>query len=342
MSKVTIRDVARASGVGLSTVSRVVNGNYPVHAQTRARVLKAIEELGYVPDATARSLKTNKTSLIGIAVPDISATTIMQVVRGIECVLSPAGYTMMIASTDEDPAKEQRILDDFLGRKADAVLLTTCQKEPDYFHRLERQGVPFILLERSIHGLNADLVSEEHEVAAEKLTEFLLANGHRRIALVNGGAQIPAAQRRQEGFIRAMHVHGLFVDQRYIIRTSSAGVAKELQTLFTSLPGETWPTAIFATNGRRADATLTALMEMGLRVPEDISLVAYGNVAFGDHTPFRLTYVEQELMQLGELAGELALKRIRQGKRDKPGGVRLTGAPNLILGNTHRRIAERA
>ncbi len=340
MAKATIRDVARASGVGLSTVSRVVNGNYPVNEQTRARVLKAIAELGYVPDAAARSMKTNRTLLVGIVVPDISNASMMQAVRGAERVLAAAGYALMIASSEDNAAGEQRILGDFFSRKVDAVILATCQTDAAYFRRLQTDA-PLVFMERGVPGLEADLVAEDHETAAETLTEMLLANGHRRIALVNGGPHIPAAQRRQDGFVRALRAHGLAPEPRYVIRANTAGSARALRDLFTSLPGDAWPTAVFATNNRRAEVVVSTLESLGLRIPDDISVVSYGNANLGENHALRLTYVDQEPAELGRLAGELVLKRIRQGASGTTGPVRMSSEATIVSGNSHRRIAER-
>jgi len=337
MGKVTIRDVANAASVGLSTVSRVINGNYPVNEKTRATVLKAIEQLDYVPNGVARSLKMKRTQLIGVIVPDVGNTFFMQLIKGIERRLSQNGYTLMIASSDECAEKEKSIVNIFLEKKAEALIVSTCQVEESYFQRQRRHDMPIVFVDRSIPGLDIDMVSEENELCAQQLTEFLIRNGHRRIGIVNSERNVDTSRRRNEGFRRAMAARKLPVHPEHVVEVRGyEGCYKAVRALFEGVPENQRPTALFATNNRRAEITLSVLNEMGIHVPDEVSLVAYGDVSASELLALKVTRIEQDTQRLGGMAADLAMKRIE--KSGAPQSLSITS--QLVVGNSHRAILE--
>jgi LacI family transcriptional regulator len=160
--KATIKDVASLAGVGIATVSRVINGNYPVSDAVCAAVWAAINQLGYRPNVPARSLKTRKSRMVGVVVADLSNLFFMQLVKGLEAELSRHNYSIVIAAHYENPAKEHDIVEMMLENDVAAIVTTTCQRDGTYFRELSGIGVPIILVDRVLTDFETDCVSEDN------------------------------------------------------------------------------------------------------------------------------------------------------------------------------------
>lgn len=309
--KATIKDVAKCSGVGIATVSRVINGNYPVSEAVRAAVWAAIDQLGYRPNVPARSLKTRKSRMVGVVVADLSNLFFMQLVKGLEAQLSSHNYSIIIAAHYENPAKEHDIVEMLLENDVAAIVTTTCQPSGAYFRGLKGTGVPIILVDRVLDDFETDCVSEDNLDASRRITRHLIERGHRRIAVVNGTLTVSTSTLRHEGYLEALREANIPLDPRYIVDAGNGTAYQATTRLLDGLPRDQWPTAMYCTNNRRAEDTLHALMARGLNVPEDMSIVSYGDITLPWMLDTRLTHVDQDLMALGERAGDLTVRRIR-------------------------------
>jgi DNA-binding LacI/PurR family transcriptional regulator len=332
--KATIREVACLSGVGIATVSRVINGNYPVSEAVRADVWKAINTLNYRPNIAARSLKTQKSKMAGVIVADLSNLFFMQLVKGLEKELSAHGYNMILAAHDEDPGKERELVEMLLENNVAAIVTTTCQTDNRYFASLKDTGVPIILVDRVMDGLPLDCISEDNEDASFRAVRSLTDNGHRRIAVVNGLLTVSTAALRYSGYLRALREADIPVFAPYIVDAGNGTAYPATLRLF-SLPARDWPTAMFCTNNRRAEGALRALKELDLSVPRDISMVSYGDISLPWLFSIRLTHVHQDLLALGRRTGELTVRRIEDGG-DR---IREILRSELIIGDSVRSQA---
>ena len=310
MGKTTIKDVAREAGVGIATVSRVINGNYPVSDAVRQRVQTAISQLNYRPDGIARSLKVQKTFLVGVVIADLSNSFFMQLVKGIEKTLSPSGYSIVIADHEENPRKEQQIIEMFLEKKVDAIITTTCQTEACYFEQLRKTNVPIIFVDRLIDGLDIDTVIEDNEANSYDLVSHLIACGHSRIGVITGDTRVHTSRSRYLGYIKALQDHGLQPDPRLTVHGHSIESYDAVRTMLASLSPDTWPSAIFATNNKRAESVLRACMDLGIAVPDTISVASYGNISLPWLFSLKLTHVEQDLVRIGQKTGEMVLRKL--------------------------------
>ena len=306
----TIKDVAEKAGVGLSTVSRVISGGYPVSEEARHRVEAAIMELGYSPNAVARSLKSQKTMLIGVVVADISNPFYMQMIKGIEIVTEKQGYHIMISSSEEDPERERKTVGHFLDRQVDGIIVATCQTDGVALSRIKESGTPLVLVDRHVPGIRFDAVLEDNVSNAYDITLHLIESGHKRISVVNGKTDVSTAFERYQGFLLAHTDSGLSVDERLILDGSKGKAEEAVRQLLGTLEREEWPTAVFATNNSRCETIIKVFMEMNIKVPDDISIISYGNI----HNPWmysvKLTHVCQDVHRLGRKTAELLLEKL--------------------------------
>lgn len=313
----TIADVARHAGVSKMTVSRVINGSGYISQETRLRVEQAIDELGYIPNALARSLRFKQTRTIALILTDITNPFFTTVARGVEDTASEQGFSVIFCNTDESPTEEAEYVNVLMQKQVDGLLLVPTSSSPEALLPLQDQKLPFVLLDRRIPGALADTVRCDSERGAYALTQHLLALGHTRIAILSGPKDVTTAYDRVLGYRRALDEAGLQPDQALIFfgeYTVDGGyhMARE------AIAAQPRPTALFASNNFIAVGAMRALHEAGLAVPDDISLAAFDDLPVsyvGD--PF-LTVIEQPAYLMGVRATELLLERLAGKEPPEP------------------------
>ncbi len=299
----TIKEVAEASGVSTATVSRVLNGNYPVAETTRSRVMEAVDEVGYRPNVLAKSLKTNKTYTVGLVVPDISNVYFMNIAKGVESVISKHGYTLAMGSSDENPEKELRLLQAFKDKRFDYCIVASCLKDFDKLKALIDEDFNLIMVDTYKADLGLNFVLEENEKYSYLLTKYCLDMGHRDVAIVNGIAHISTAAARYKGFLKALDEAGIdfdedmYLDGGYDIDIAYKKVGELLEKKAPSL--------IYATNNRMAEGAMIAIKERGLKIPDDISLVSFGDLELSRLIEPKLTIISQNSYEMGVKSGEI-------------------------------------
>lgn len=299
--RATIRDVAAHAGVSVATVSKVLNERYGVSASTIERVRAAIAQLGYESSLVARSLRNQRTNVIGILVTDIepfSAELLKGAARGIR----GTGYELVVYSAGGEPAHavgwENRFLSRLSGTLIDgAVIVTPTVLAPSY-------GAPVVAVDPHTGGEDVPTVESDNRRGAELATEHLLELGHRRIAFIAGRDDLESARLREEGFRAAMAAAGVPVDPGLVVagdyaEALSANAAHGLLTL----PDP--PTAVFAANDLSAIATMDMALTRGMQVPHDLSVIGFDNIPESTLTRPMLTTVEQPIQLMGQRAIEL-------------------------------------
>ena len=306
----TIRDVAKRAGVAPITVSRVINDSSYVSQETRERVESVIEELGYVPNMLGPSLRFKQTMTLALVLTDITNPFWTTVARGVEDVAQANGYSTILCNTDESEAKQEQYLQMLLRRRIDGILLVPASSsDPKPVHRIQKQGIPVVLLDRQIPDVEVDVVRADSENGAYQLTQHLLSLGHKRIALLTGPQTVSTAVDRFNGFRRALADAGLpdSAAQYYWGEfTQESGCHMTRQALSTVPP----PTALFAANNFIAIGALQALREKGLHVPDDITLVAVDDTPPTFPVDPFLTAVTQPAHEMGRQAAQLLLDRL--------------------------------
>jgi LacI family transcriptional regulator len=317
-SRATIRDVAAHAGVSVATVSKVINARYGVAASTVERVRAAITELGYESSLVARSLRNQRTNVIGILVTDIEPFS-AELLKGAAKAIRGTGYELVVYSAGGEAAHavgwENRYLSRLSGTLIDgAVIVTPTVLAPSY-------GAPVVAVDPHTGGEDVPTVASDNRRGAELAAEHLLGLGHRRIAFIGGRSDLESARLREAGFRAAMAAAGVPVDPRLVVagdyaEALSANAAHGL----LRLPDP--PTAIFAANDISAIATMDMALTLGVQVPHDLSVVGFDNIPESTLTRPMLTTVEQPIQLMGQRAIEL-LVAILDGERPDPRQVRL-------------------
>ncbi len=307
----TIKDVSSKAGVSTATVSRVLNGNYPVSKEAYEKVMDAIEAVGYRPNAIAKSLKMNKTFMIGLVVPDISNPYFMEIARGVENIISPLGYTLTFCSSDEDPEKEIRLLKALNEKRVDYVILASSLKDEKPLKDLMKQGLKIIMVDTFLPNLNVDFVVEDNEKASYQLMDYALKLGHRKVGIVNGILDISTARERYEGFKRALKDHKIELKENYIVNGGYyRDIAYPSVKAMLEKNQDDLPTLLYATNNQMTEGAMIAIKELGLSIPEDISIVSFGEIVLSELVEPKLTVILQNSRTIGEKAGEILIKRM--------------------------------
>jgi LacI family transcriptional regulator len=312
LSVVTLQDVAQHAGVSAMTVSRVINHPARVAPATRQRVEQVIHDLGFVPNALARSLLHGRTHTIALIVSDISNPFFTQVARGVEDVAQRNGYTVIFGNSDESPEKERQYIQALRSRRIDGMLIAPAgSASRPMLELLLRHKNPFVLIDRVIEGVPADTVIGDSVGGARLLTEHLIGLGHRRIALVNGPLEVSTARDRRRGYLEALHAHGiesspLLIVEGYYKRDSGYQAARQL----LALPPDQRPTAIFAGNNFLSVGVIEALREARLAVPQDIAVVSFDDIELASAIYPFLTVVAQPARTFGTIAMQFLLDRL--------------------------------
>jgi LacI family transcriptional regulator len=305
----TINDVAKRAGVSRMTVSRVLNNSGYISQETRERVEKAIAETNYVPNALARSLRFKQTNIIALIITDITNPFFTSVARGVEDVAREQGLSVVFCNTDESEAAEVAYLDILLQRQIDGFLLVPARDSSESIALLQSRAVPAVVVDRRVPHGPVDGVRSDSEQGAYQLIRHLLDLGHTRIAVLSGSSAVSTAVDRVAGYTRALREAGIAINQQQIFFdqfTQGDGYLMARQALAAGTP----PTAIFAANNFIAFGAIRAIREAGLRIPEDISIVAFDDLPQAMIWEPFLTVSAQPAYEIGQRATELLLSRL--------------------------------
>lgn len=321
MSKVTIKEVAERAKVSTATVSRVLNNNYPVSDEVRNEVLKVISELNYQPNGIARSLKINKTNLIGIIVADISNPFFMGVGKGIESVVSKEGYNLIFCSTDESPEKEVRLLNMIAEKKVDGIVISPSTTNSSIIKNIMGYGIKVVLVDRKVNDINVDYIATDDFNGSFLLTESLIKKGHKDIAIINGNLDVSTAKERFDGYKAAMERYGLKIDKDFVLSGNYSTDIAFIETMKLIKKGKL-PTALLSTNNSMAEGVMKAFKSEKIRIPEDISLASFGDITNQEFIEPKITCIKQKPFLMGQKAGELILDKLNdKSKEDNFKGV---------------------
>jgi len=307
---VTRDDVARRAGTSAAVVSYVLNdGPRPVAAATRQRVLDAVKELGYRPNAIARALSERRSRALGLVVSDISNPFIGELAGSIEREAFERGYTVLLGNTMVDEERERRYLRHFIDRQADGLLIVPVGMDQSMIDELNTGTIPVVVLDRPVPGLTATSFLADNEVGAALATTHLLDHGHVSIACLGGPEQLAPTTARIAGWARTVRGAGLAPSLCPLARGTvrrRAGYEVALELLGRSPR----PTAIFATTDEQGIGVLRAAADLGLRIPDDLAVVSFDGIAQGAFCVPRLTTVRQPIASMGHAAVDAVLAQV--------------------------------
>jgi LacI family transcriptional regulator len=308
---VTMKRIAEEASVSLGTVSHVMSGNARVRPGLKRRVMEAVRNLGYQPSLIARDLRRNKTSIIGMVIPDITNPFFPAVVRGVEDVAYQNSFRLILCNTDDDSGKEKSYLHELYSyRIAGLVLIPTVNSHILDLDDLQLSKAPVICLDRRPTDWDGDSVTVDNVNGAFAATSHLLKLGHKTIALITGSQQLDTAAARLDGFLSATRKAKLEIAPEYIQegRFDRLSGYEKIRILLQQRPR---PTAVVCSNDLVAIGVLSGLREAGLRCPEDISVIGFDDIEVSELTDPALTTVFQPGYQMGAKGAALLIKRIR-------------------------------
>lgn len=310
--KITIREIAKQAGVSISTASRAMNGHPDVSDQVRERVKNAASELNFSANPHARALVAGSSRTIGFIVENTAAPFIANIVSGVLDCVTRHGYKIMIFNTNDDPSVEEKAYRTLLNERVMGILITSVKSGSSPFLRLQEEGMPFVLVNRRCEGLETDWVIGDLRHGYGVLVKHLYDLGHRHIAALPGNYDQYAVRERVIGYRLALQDLGLPYRSEYEIFIDDLfdDYYHKVVTVLPTLKPR--PTAIVAHSDYSAIPILQGLHDLGWRVPEDISLVGYDDLAFAPYLRPGLTTMAQPGYRIGEMGAEILLERLAQ------------------------------
>lgn len=305
-----IRDVARLAGVSAMTVSRTLNDPHLVTPQTRARVMSAVRELGYIPNRVARSLTQGRTDIIALVVSDIQNPFFTTVSRGAEDVAQRHGYTLMVGNTDERPEKERDYVEALVSRRVDGVILSTTGEE--HLRLLQERGIPVVLVDRVLPDIEADTVILDAYDGGRQIARHLIEEGYTRVVFIGGTPGNSTVDARLAGCRDTLWEGGIDMPSRRGRLDRSTG-----EQLVSALCDEgDLPEVIIAANNLVAVGAMVEMRRRGIRVPEDVGLACFGEIELASLLDPFLTVIREPAYDAGRVAMDLLHERIRGVQRE--------------------------
>jgi LacI family repressor for deo operon, udp, cdd, tsx, nupC, and nupG len=331
LTMATMKDVAEMAGVSTATVSRALMNPEKVSAPTRQKVEQAVLAVGYSPHALARNIKRNESRTILVIVPDICDPFFADVIQGIERTAAENGYLVLIGDCAQQNQQEKTFINLIITKQIDGMLLLGSNLPFDASKEEQRNLPPMVMANEFAPELELPTVHIDNLTAAFEAVNYLQQLGHQRIACVAGPEKMPLCQYRLQGYIQALRRNNVAVDSQYITRgdfTYDAG-AQALTTLM-ALPSP--PTAIFCHSDVMAIGVLSQAKKMGLRIPQDLSIIGFDDIKLCQYCDPPLTTVAQPRLQIGQQAMLLLLEQL-QG-HSVQSGSRLLESELIIRGST--------
>lgn len=308
----TMKQVAEKAGVSTSTVSHVINNTRVVSDDVRERVLAVIQELRYIPSAVARSLKNDKTHTIGMMIPNNSNPYFAELIQGIEDSAFRLGYNIILCNAYDDAKKQAAYLRVLMEKRIDGLILVASGDDEELAEILRGMPMPKVVVDREVSGVDADFIEADHDRGGYLATKYLIGLGHREIACVSGPMHLVPSRDRVAGYQRALREAGIAPNSHFLVHsdfTSEGGY-----TAFKHLLGLAHrPTAVFAGNDLMAFGGMCAANEAGVRVPEDLSVIGYDDIALASFSTPRLTTMAQPKYEMGETIARILVERIQGG-----------------------------
>ena len=334
---VTIKDIARELGVSPSTVSRALKDHPDISPETKRLVRELVEKLKYKPNAIALSLRSQKSNMIGIIVPEIVHHFFSSVISGIEETAMAGGYNIMIFQSNESYDRKVLNVQSLISSRVDGALVSISKESNKFGHFREfmDNDVPLVFFDRAPEEIEADKVIVDDFAGAFDATEYLIKTGCKRIAHFAAPQHLQIGYRRQRGYITALEKNGIEVDDKLIIKCDT--MEEALIVTPKIMQQDNPPDAIFTVNDLTATGVLKALKKLNLKVPKDLSLIGFTDGLVSSVTDPPLSTINQDGFEMGKIAAEMLLKRINAGVEIKNPVTKVLKT-NLIIRESTRDI----
>ncbi|AFK01574.1 transcriptional regulator, LacI family [Emticicia oligotrophica DSM 17448] len=308
---VTIKDIAQALNISVSTVSRALRGMPEIHPETKKTILKLAEEMDYQPNQLAKNLVGNRTKTIGVIVPSLSYFFFASMLNSIEEAAMQAGYSVMVCQTNESYLREVAQIQNMLNSQVEGFIISLARDSLDFEHinRLIRKQIPIVLFDRYSDSIESSKVIVDNKQAAFKATNHMIERGCRRLACLAGPPHLEISNQRLDGFREAVISNGLPYEEQYVSHsdfTQENTIIQAHNMMSLSIP----PDGILTMSDNIAFSTMFALKQRGLRIPEDVAMVSFNNEPTCTYLTPSLTSISQPIREMGTQAIRLLLKQL--------------------------------
>lgn len=332
----TMKDIARRTGLGLATISSYLNGGN-VREKNRIKIEEAIEELHFEVNEVARGLKTNRTKTIGIVIPELNNIFFAEIIIEAEDILRSHGYATMICDCRSDTDREREAVEFLYHRRVDGLIVMPTGMSDSGFQKFIRAGKPIVMIDRKMSDVCCDCILVDNEGAAEDAVNRLVHAGHSRIGLIAGPEDVYTAKERQRGYEKAVRENGAVSDAALVARGNYtiAGGAAAMRQLRENNPDMT---AVFISNYEMTVGAMMEINDLGIRVPDELSVIGFDNVDFAKAYAPRLSIVTQPTAKIAQEAAEtLIIKlegkdRLTEAEQQDVDGERTTVTVTLKTG----------
>lgn len=323
---VRLADIARRVGVSTATVSRALANKPYVNEEVRQRVLAVVEELNYQPNRVARSLQGRRSKIIAILISDIQNPFFTRLVRAVEDIAHNNNYATFLCNTDENSDKEELYVNLMVAENVAGVIACPTMEETAKWQNLHDAGIPIVVVDRRLPSAPVDTVVVDNVGAASAVVTHLIENGHQRIGAILGEPHITTGRERYEGYVRALAAHNLPVIPE-LVRQGMPREENGYQFTCELLELPERPTALFTGNNLLTLGALRAIRKAGLRIPDDVALVAFDELDWMSLIQPQLTVVAQPTYELGEIAAKLLFRRLIEHSN----GAETTSFEEIVL-----------
>ena len=305
-----MKDIARLTGLGLATISSYFNGGN-VREKNRVKIEKAIEELHYEVNEVARGLKTNATKTIGVVIPELNNIFCAEIITGMEDILRSHGYATIVCDCRTDKKLEQEAVEFLIRRRVDGIINMPVDETGAHLKRFQKTGKPIVLIDRKIQEIPCDSVLVDNKKAAEDAMQLFIEKGHRKIGIIGGPEGIFTAEERLEGYYTALKKAGIPIKNSLVYRgdyTIQGGV-RGLEQLVRENPDMT---AVFVTNYEMTMGAMIGVNELGIQIPEQLSMIGFDNLQFARACRPKLTIVSQPTDRIAKEIARIILEHLEK------------------------------
>lgn len=338
---ITLKDIAKESGVSIATVSRVLNNSGYVKEETRKVIEDTIIRMNYTPSVVTRTLSRNENITIGVVIPDINNPFFCEVIKGIATIADKENLNLIICDTDEQIEREFKALKMLKETKIQGLIITpTSDKNEfncEYIEALESMKIPLVLIDRDVKYSNYDAVFLDNIKGAYDATNVLIKEGHKKIAIIAGPTSSKPGRDRVRGYEKALLMNKLRIDSKYIFhgdfkQESGYAITKEILNM------KDRPTAIFACNNMMNLGCIKALYEENFKIPQDIALIGFDEIEILNVLEINISAVSRPTSEMGQVAMEILVDKIKNKEKIK--AKRFIFAPKLNLKGSEKLISK--
>ncbi|WP_079509152.1 LacI family DNA-binding transcriptional regulator [Mesobacillus jeotgali] len=310
----TIKDVAKQANVSTATVSRVLNGLSGYSKETEEKVLRAIKELGYMPNAFARGLVSNKSNTLGILFPEVSSQFSSKILRGVEEAAHELGSSVIVCNTASQGQRTMKYLELLSEKRVDGILFVSEKITEEYYKQLKSMKVPVVLVSTESYQYPLPFVKVDDKHAAFTATDYLVKMGHRKIGMIGGNIEdVIAGQPRVEGYKQALANHELSIKEENIKHSKGFSFKDGFNSFPDLIKSAPDLTAVFAASDSLALGAVSSAYRLGIKIPDQLSIIGYDNLPIAEMAIPPLTTVAQPLEQMGKVAAEMLFTMMSKG-----------------------------